>query len=80
MTRKDLERAAVDAHHRGDTWAKFWPTIAADVSRAEPSDYYARGRLVHRLMAIVASGDTGGMVPPQDGYGRPMDFELEQVQ
>lgn len=31
-TRQDLERAALAAHRRGESWADFWPTVAADVA------------------------------------------------
>ena len=36
------------------------------MAAAEPSDYLARGRLVHRLVGLVASGDTEGMTAAGD--------------
>ena len=56
---KELERAALDAHARGDDWATFWPTVAGDVRAALP-DYLDRGRFVHRLVGLVAAGDVDG--------------------
>jgi hypothetical protein len=51
--------------------------VAADVAQAEPSDYLARGRLIHKLVGLVASGDLDGQRPVDAGYGRPLDFEPE---
>jgi hypothetical protein len=70
----------VAAHNRGDTWGDFWPSVAEAVRQAEPSDYVARGQLIHRLVAIVASGDVGGMVPIDTGWERPAAWELEAIE
>ena len=78
-THLEFERRAVAAHAAGATWPEFWPTVAGDVAAAEP-DYYDRGRLVHRLIGLVASGDTDGQRPVDAGYGRPFDFELEALE
>jgi hypothetical protein len=75
MNRKELETAAIRAHARGDTWNNFWPTVAGDVAAAEP-DYYDRGRLVHRLIGLVASGDSDGMRPVPATWGQPEPWEL----
>jgi hypothetical protein len=75
---QDLERRALAANKAGIGWSDFWPQVSADV--AAVTDYYARGRLVHRLVAIVASGDTDGQRPVDGGYSRPFDFELEQIE
>ena len=79
-TRQALEAAALAAHARGDAWNQFWPAIADNVSQAEPSDYLARGRLIHKLVGLVASGDVDGQRPVDGGYGRPLDFELEAIE
>ena len=79
-TRQALERLAVEAHHRGDTWNQFWPGVAAAVGQAEPWDNAAYRRLVHRLVGLVASGDVDGQRPVDGGYGRPLDFELEAIE
>ncbi len=79
LARQALERAALAAHERGDTWAEWFPTVAAEVSQAEP-DYYTRGKLIHKLVGLVASGDTDGQRPVDGGYGRPLDFELEAIE
>jgi hypothetical protein len=76
--RQALEALAVEAHARGDTWAQFWPTVAADVSALE-LDYVSRGRLIHRLVGLVASGDTDGMHSPGDGWPPEADSEPPMV-
>ena len=78
-TRQALEAAALAAHADGMTWAEFWPSVAGDVAAAEPSDRQRYRRLVARLTALVAAGDVDGTIPPQDGYGRPMDWELDEL-
>jgi hypothetical protein len=60
---RDLERHALDAHCRGDTWGTFWTEHGAAVCRAEPNDRDHFARLVRRLLALVTSGDTDGMEP-----------------
>ena len=63
--RTRLEQAAVDAHDRGDDWATFWQSHAADVA-ALGLDYFARGQFVHRLVGLVVSGDADGQRPAGD--------------
>jgi hypothetical protein len=60
---KQLESAALEAHRAGTTWSTWWPTIAAELVQLELLDDRAYSRLVRRLLAIVASGDTDGMQP-----------------
>lgn len=63
---KQLERRAVEAHRRGESWAIFWGRHGDDVRAVEP---YNRGRfrrLVDRLLALVVSGDTDGQQPIGD--------------
>ncbi len=79
MTTKELETAAIRAHQAGTMWPQFWPTVAADVAAME-LDYCARGKLLHRLVGLVASGDVDGQRPVDAGYGRPLDFELEAIE
>lgn len=79
MTRERLERLAIEAHEAGTTWVEFWPTVAGAVAASGPNDYFARGRLVHRLVGLVAAGDLDGR-PIDSGYGRPLDFELEAIE
>ena len=47
MTRKDLETAAIDHHHRGRSWCDFWNRHRREIVLCEPWD---RGRF-HRLVA-----------------------------
>ena len=67
-----LERTAVDAHKAGTPWSEFWEIHRHTVGQIEPWDNAAYRRIVARLSHIVTCGDC-------DGYGRPLDFELEQV-
>jgi hypothetical protein len=63
---RQLERAALRAHRRGERWASFWPTVAAHVQRAVPYDVGAYHRLVRRLLALLVSGDDSGMMAVGD--------------
>jgi hypothetical protein len=60
---KQLERAALDAHRRGDTWASFWQEHATTICNAEPHSRQRFQRLVRRLLGLVTSGDTAGQHP-----------------
>jgi hypothetical protein len=80
MIRQALERLAVEAHHRGDTWGEFWPGVAAAVGQTEPWDNVAYRRLVARLSHLLTCGDTGGMVPIDTGWERPAAWELEAIE
>ncbi len=75
--RTRLERAAIDARAVGTTWAEFWPTVAADVAKAEPHDARRYHRFVGRLIGLVAAGDVDGAMPVGDGWPRPCAWELE---
>ena len=60
---EQLERTALTAHARGDTWATFWRQHGDAVAHAEP---YHRGRyrrLVAKLLHLVVSGNPSGMEP-----------------
>jgi hypothetical protein len=63
---KQLEALAVDAHHRGETWAAFWQQHAERVRNAEPFSREQYRRLVNRLLHLVTSGDSAGQYPPGD--------------
>lgn len=56
-----LERAAIRAHARGACWAEFWSNYGNQVRAVEPYNAGRYHRLVHRLLAIVTSGDDCGM-------------------
>jgi hypothetical protein len=58
-----LERAAIIAHHRGNSWSDFHQQYSADIHRAEPCDHRAYHRLVCRLLSLVVSGDADGIEP-----------------
>ncbi len=80
-----LERAALDAHRRGDTWATFWASHAEQVRAVEPYDRDAYRRLVSRLLALVVSGDLDGQEPAGDAMpwtvdddaGKPADVRTQ---
>ncbi len=66
--RNRLEKLAIAAHRRGDTWAQFWPTVADAVAQAEPWDLAARSKLVTRLSLLVTAGDLHGSRPIGDWW------------
>ena len=59
---KHLERAALAAFRRGIGWAGFWEQHADEVRAAKPYSRERFRRLVNRLLSLVTSGDTAGMV------------------
>ena len=75
---RTLDRLALDAHRRGDTWATFWASHAEQVRAVDPYNREAYRGLVNRLLCIVVSGTTSGMEPA----GEPwlLDGEPEQTQ
>ena len=66
MTQAELERAAVEAHNRGEAWASFWARVGDEVRRAEPWNAQRYRRLFHKLLALLTSGDDDGTYPPGD--------------
>ena len=76
-TERQLEAAAVQAHGRGDDWNTYWRQHGQHVATVAAHDRRRFHALVRRLTALVAAGDLDGAVPLQDGYGRPMDWELD---
>jgi hypothetical protein len=63
---KKLEQAAIDAHRRGERWETFWHQHAEQARAVEPYSRQRFKRLFDRLVALVASGDTAGMMPVGD--------------
>jgi hypothetical protein len=61
-----LERAAVAAHTRGVGWTAFWELHGAAVRACDPYNAGRYRRLYLRLLSIVTSGDTNGMMPVAD--------------
>jgi hypothetical protein len=70
-----LERAALNAHARGRSWATFWPAVAEQVRQAEPWNRRRYGRLVRRLLYLLTGGEEGGYEPV--GQGGTMPWELD---
>ena len=63
---QQLEREALDAHARGQSWSEFWPTVADRVRQAEScgGDYHA---LVGKLLHLLLCGNVDGAEPVGDG-------------
>jgi len=73
MNRRELEKAAIDAHNRGMSWSVFWPTIAQAVAAAAGQaatpwgrDNAAHRRIVARLSHLLTCGDVDGMTAAGD--------------
>ena len=70
---RQLERATVDAHARGDTWTAWWPTVAEqvrDVEPYEPEEFGAVAWGCWRRGGIVAP--VGGVELLTGGIRRPL--------
>jgi hypothetical protein len=63
---KKLERAAIAAFHRGLGWSQFWERYGAAVRACDPYNAGRYRRLYLRLLSIVTSGATDGMMPVAD--------------
>lgn len=74
-----LENLAIKAHQEGTTWNTFWCQHSKQVEQAEPWDRAAYHKLVNRLLALLTSGDTDGMVPVPNGWNEPMPWELDDM-
>ncbi len=75
---KHLERPALQAHRRGDTWATFWQQYGQDAIALEPHHRQRFKRLTDRLLSLVTSGNLDGMEPA----GEPWlgdDVQVEQA-
>jgi hypothetical protein len=68
---RHLERQALAAHRHGDTWATFWPTVAAQVTAAEPVNREAYRALVGKLLHALVCGDDSGQRPAGDDEPPP---------
>jgi hypothetical protein len=77
LTRSEFERLAIDAFEAGVDWRTLYPSIADAVREAFPNPV-VRGQFMRRLVGLCAAGDT---FPRElsDGYGRPLDYELESI-
>lgn len=87
MSITELEQLAIAFHAAGRSWAEFWRSHAADVdSLFKPASTpwgpasKARRRFVDRLARLVAAGNVDGSRPPEAGYARPLDCELEAIE
>ena len=61
-----LERAALAAHARGDSWGQFWHRHGDDVRKAEPWKLDQFHRLRNHLLHCLVSGSTSGELPVDD--------------
>lgn len=64
MNVKQLERAAKDAHKRGEGWSTFWTANGDAVRQLEPIDRNRFHRLRQRLLSLLVAGNTDGQEPP----------------
>ena len=76
MNALELEALALDAHRRGDSWHRFYRDHWQDIALL---DLHDRGPLQRKLSALVCEGDVCGITCIEDGYARPMDFELDTL-
>ena len=63
---RNLEAAALDGHRTGQTWREFFAANVATITvliRANPAGWPT---VLDRLLALLTSGDTGGMLPVGD--------------
>jgi hypothetical protein len=64
MTVKQLERAAIRAHARGETFNQFWERYGEAIRNAGPRDRF--NSLYRKLLCIVVSGDGANTEPLGD--------------
>lgn len=76
---RQLETAALDGHRRGLSWGDFWTDHGAEVCAAEPHDRRKFHKLVRRLLALVASGNTDGRHPVAVGELWGEDWEADDA-
>jgi hypothetical protein len=74
---KELEKLAIDAFRRGETWSAFWEQHGEQVKQAEPWNARDYHRLYQRLMALVCSGNDAGQYPIDVGMTQ---WELDDAQ
>ena len=60
---KTLERAALDAHARGQRWNDFWREHRDAICCCHPADKQRYHKLVCRLLGLLISGDTANVEP-----------------
>lgn len=70
-----LERLAVEAYERGETWNQFFETHGDAIRKAEPFNRHRYHRLTFKLMAIVTGGNLDGYEPI--GMRDPAPWELD---
>ena len=74
-----LEKLALQAHSSGQSWLKFWSTVAPDVDRLAGISLQARQRAYDHLLHLWATGDESGAEPPnsdpweQDDQAEPLE-------
>jgi len=76
---RQLDSAALSAHHRGIRSADSWTEHGAGARTAEPWNAGRYRPLVPRLLALVVSGDTDGQQPVDDALPRLADETTKPV-
>jgi hypothetical protein len=61
-----LERAALDGHQAGQNWRAYFAANVASITSLIRSDPAGWPTVRDRLLALLVSGDTGGMTPVGD--------------
>lgn len=57
ILKKKLERLAIKAHTRGETWKQFCAAQGDAIQQVEPFDRQRYRRLENKLMVLVMSGN-----------------------
>jgi hypothetical protein len=73
MVVRTLERNAIQAHHRDESWSMFWANHGDAIRRAEPWNRSRFNALMRRLLSLVVSGDSDGLEPVGDDDGLPWE-------
>ena len=71
MTQDELERAAVAAFARGDTWTQFFADMGPSIRALEPFNARRYRRLTDHLLCLIVAGDVIGHVPVGDDDETP---------
>jgi hypothetical protein len=73
-----IKAQALEAHHRGETWAAFWQQHADTIRKAEPWNRQRFKRLVDRLLHLLTTGEPSGQEPP--AIAEPWERDDAQAQ
>jgi len=66
QTIQQLERAALDGHQAGQSWRAYFAANVGTITPLMRSDPAGWPTVADKLLALLVSGDTGGMTPVGD--------------